>query len=268
MTAVPDLTPYAHDLFVPAYRAMRSGEWEVRHAEVVLCPGYWSPPRLVLGMAALVRGRETWMSMTPLELESQEIGVRLARGHVVVFGYGMGWSVVASALRPEVAAVTVVERDPAIVALHEALDIAAQLPAESRAKIRVVEGDAHAWRPDAPVDLLMPDIWLPLVSDGRVEEVRRMQANVRADAIYFWGQELEIARHAVAAGRALDDRGIRATIADFGLPLIGPDYPGYAGILRRVAGTHMRGRWLPGTPAPPIEAEAGSACLAAPPDPA
>ena len=268
MMAVPGLTPFAYDLFVPAYRPMRSGEWEVRHAGAVLCPGYWSPPQLVLGMAALVRGRETWMSMTPLELESQEIGVRLARGHVVVFGYGMGWSAVASALRPEVAAVTVVERDPAIIALHEALDIAAQLPAEARAKIRVVEGDAYAWRPDGPVNLLMPDIWLPLVSDGRVEEVRRMQANVRADAVYFWGQELEIARHAVAAGHSLDDRGIRATIAGFGLPLIGPDYPGYAETVRRVAGTHMRGRWLPGTAAPPIEAGAEPARAPAPPAPA
>ncbi len=182
--------------------------------------------------------------------------MRLAHGHVVVFGLGMGWSAVASAVRPEVTAVTVVERDPEVIALHRELDLAAQLAPEARAKIRIVEGDAHAWRPDRPVDLLMPDIWLPLVSDGRVEEVRRMQENVGAAQIYFWGQELEIARHAAAAGRRLDEDGIRATIAAFGLPLIGPAHPGYAERLGQAAERHMRGRWLPGPP-PSAGAAAG-----------
>ncbi|WP_238179454.1 hypothetical protein [Methylobacterium dankookense] len=163
-----------------------------------------------------------------------------------MFGLGMGWSAAASALRPEVESVTVVEFGPAVIALHEALGIFAQLPPEARAKIRIVRGDAHAWMPDGPVDLLMPDIWLPLVSDGRVAEVRRMQAKVRAGAVYFWGQEMEIARHAALAGRDLDDDGIRATIADVDLLLIGPDMPGYAEKVRLAAQRPMRGRWLAG----------------------
>ncbi|MFH6785566.1 MULTISPECIES: hypothetical protein [Methylobacterium] len=250
MTPPPDLPVFAYDLFLPVYRPLHSGTWTVHHGRNLLCQGYWSPPMLVESFTALMRGGDTWMSTTPMELESQEIGVRLARGHVVVFGLGMGWSAVASALRPEVTAVTVVERDPEVIALHRELDLAAQLPPEARDKLRVIEGDAHAWRPDGPVDLLMPDIWLPLVSDGRVEEVRAMQANVGAGRVYFWGQELEIARHAVAAGRALDEDGIQATIAALDLPLIGPELPGYAERLRQATERHMRGRWLPGTVPP------------------
>ncbi|QRE76291.1 hypothetical protein [Methylobacterium aquaticum] len=252
MTIPPGLVPFTFDLFVPTYPPLRSGRWALHHGENVLCQGYWSPARLVPHVTALVRGDHTWMSTTPTELESQETGVRLARGHVVVFGLGLGWSAVASALQPEVTAVTVVEIDPEVLALHRDLDLAAQLPPAAREKIRIVEGDAYTWRPDRPVDLLMPDIWLPLLSDGRVEEVRRMQDNVQATSIYFWGQELEIARHAAAAGHALDDDGIRAAIADFALPLIGPALPGYAGRLRQAAARHMRGRWLPGTTPPDL----------------
>jgi hypothetical protein len=245
----PDLPPFTTDLFVPAYRSARHGDWELRCADFVLCPGYWSDARLVTGMAALLRGGRTWMSLAPLEIESQEIGVRLAAGNVVIFGLGMGWCAAATALRAQVSRVTVVECDPDVLALHRELDIFAQLPPVARDKIGVEKGDAFTWRPSQPVDLLMPDIWLPLVSDGRVEEVRRMQANVAAAGVYFWGQELEIARHAVAAGRALDEAGIDATIADFGLPLVGPRHPGYAGKLAAAARRWMGDRWLPGSPA-------------------
>lgn len=235
---------YTIPLFAPVYRPMQSGDWALEVAEFVLCRGYWSPTQMVQGLAALRRGNDTWMSMTPMEIESQEIGVRLARGHVVIFGLGMGWSAAASAAMSDVTAVTVVERDPDVLAMHRGLDLFAQLPEHARAKLRIEQGDAFEWRPDTPVDLLMPDIWLPLVSDGRVEEVRRMQANVGAGAVYFWGQEMEIARHAVAAGRALNAEGIAATIGDFGLPLIGPELPDYPEKLQAAAGHWMRNRWF------------------------
>jgi len=238
------------DLFVPHYRPLSRGDWELQVTPMALVPGYWSGPVLVENMATLVRGGRTWMSITPMELESQQIGVRLAHGHVLIFGLGMGWAAAACACLPAVTAVTVVENDPDVLALHDELDLFAQLPDAARAKLRLIEADAYDYFPDRPVDLLMPDIWLPLVNDGRLDEVRRMQPNVRAASIYFWGQEMEIARHAVAAGRALDDEGIAATIADLGLPLIGADYPGYAGKLAAAARRWLRDRWLPGSVPP------------------
>lgn len=238
------------DLFIPRYRPMRHGAWELRIAPFLLVPGYWSETVLMAETPALVRGNRAWMSIMPLELESQMIGIRAAFGHVLVFGLGMGWAAAATAARPEVTAVTVVERDPEVLELVSALDPFAQLPETARAKVRVIEGDAFAYRPDRAVDLLMPDIWLPMLEDGRLDEVRRMQANVGAAGIYFWTQELEIARHAVAAGRPLDDAGLAATVAELGLPLIGLDYPGYADKVVAVARRWMRDRWLPGSAAP------------------
>ena len=243
MTAPPQA--FGFDLFIPAYRPMRCGDWQLRIVGMSLVPGYWSAPVLARDMAVLTRGGDTWMSITPYELESQEIGVRLAYGHVLIFGMGMGWSAAASALNDAVAAVTVIEFDPDVLAMHRELKVFDQLPPAARAKIRIEQGDAYAYRPSMPVDLLMPDIWQPLVSDGRVDEVRRMQAHVNARAIYFWGQEMEIARHAVRAGRTLDRAGIAATIAEFGLPLIGLELSDYPERVAHVAQRWMNGRWLP-----------------------
>lgn len=242
---------YETDLFIPTYRlADEADGWRLQAAALSISSGYWTPTRFVRNMVGLLRHGDTWMSTTPMEMESQEIGVRLSHGHVLIFGMGMGWCAVNCALRPEVTRVTVVELDPAILALHRELDLGAQLPEQARAKLHVVQGDAYQYVPDMPVDLLMPDIWLPLMNDGRVEEVRRMQANVQAREIYFWGQELEIARHAVAWGHGLDSDGIAATIERFDLPLVGPAIDDYPGKLRAAARQHMRGRWLPGTVPP------------------
>lgn len=227
------------DLFTALYRPVQTGTWEIRLTEMVYCPGYWGPPQLVGKLAALLRHGKVWMSVTPLELESQRIGIEQAHGHVAIFGLGMGWAAAATALRNDVTSVTVVEFDPEVIALHRELDVFGQLPPRAQAKLRIEQGDAYSWRPDRPVDLLMPDIWLPLVSEGRVDEVRAMQANVGAQAVYFWGQELEIARHAGIAGRKLDDAGISATIADLALPLVGPDTSDYPA---RVAAAAAR--WL------------------------
>lgn len=241
---------YCGPLFAPLYRPLARGPWTLRVAGPLFAPGYWSAPVLVAEMPVLLHGRDTWMSITPLEVESQEIGLRHARGHVLVAGLGLGWAAAAAAALDAVEAVTVVEADADVVALHRELDLFAQLPPEARAKLRIVEGDAFAYRPEAPVDLLMPDIWLPLVGDGRVDEVRRMQHNAGAAHIYFWGQELEIARHAVAAGRSLDEAGIAATVRDWDLPLVGPGTADYAPRLAAAARRWMRGRWLPGPPPP------------------
>lgn len=232
------------ELFEDLYRPVTHGRWSLLAPATVLTRGYWSPPAVVTSLRALVRDGETWMSISPMELESQAIGVQHANGHVAVFGLGMGWAAAASALRESVTAVTVVERDPEVIALHRDLDLFGRLPGGVGEKVRIVSGDALEWRPGAPVDLLMADIWLPLVSDGRIEDVRRMQANVGADAVYFWGQEMEIARHARAAGRAIDADGIRATVAGFALPLVGPELPDYPERVAAAADAWMRGRWL------------------------
>jgi len=232
------------------YRPLATGAWSLRVLPVAVCEGYFTGLQVVNGLALLMRRQDVWMSVTPLETESQQIGVDLAHGHVAIFGLGMGWAAAASAMRPEVDKVTVVEMDDEILALHETLGLFERLPDGVGEKIEIVHADALEWKPDSPVDLLVPDIWLDMVSWGRAEEVHDMQDNVGAEAVYFWGQELELARHAVLKGRALDDAGLAETATEFDLPLVGLDTPDYAARTRIATKQWMKGRWLEGTEVP------------------
>lgn len=238
-TQIFDMGPLA-----ALYRPMEAGAWRLTVGGMVLCQGYPNGTKLVPGVIALLRGEDTWMSLTPVECESQILGVEAAEGHVVIMGLGMGWVAAETALREGVSRVTIIERDPDVIAIHRELDLFARLPGGAGEKVRIIEASAYDWRPDQPVDLLMPDIWLGLVEGDRVPEVRRMQDNVGAKAIYFWGQELEIARHAAAAGRRLDAAGVAATVRDFALPLVVPEEIDYPAFIHAAARQWMRDRWF------------------------
>ena len=226
------------------YRPVEAGEWKLAIGANIPSRGYWSGMKLVREVPVLTRGSDTWMSLTPIEYESQILGAEAAQGHVVIMGLGMGWVAAETALSEAVSMVTIVERDAQVIALHRELDLFARLPGGAGEKVRIVEGDALEWRPDHPVDLLMPDIWLNLVEGDRVPDVRRMQDNVGARAIYFWCQELEIARHAAAAGRRLDSAGVDDTVRDFALPLVMPEGRDYPAIIHAAARQWMRDRWF------------------------
>lgn len=224
------------DLYYPSYRSVTEGPWSVQSVMMVASRGYWGEVYPVEGAVILTgpseEGRKAWMSLLPNEIESQEIGLRAARGHVVVFGMGMGWLVANLAVRPEVERVTVVERDTRVLALIAAAGVLEALPPPARAKVAIVEADALEWRPDSPVDSLQADIWLHYAEPQKIDDVRRMQANVQAGEIYFWGQEMEIWRLACRRGGsgspALDWPEIRRIVdEDIKLPLILPDWPDY-----------------------------------------
>ena len=247
LDALPDMPP---DPLRDYYSPMASGAWRLTNLPMTLCPGYFTGLQKVYGMTILHRHAAVWMSISPMEKESQQIGIDFSRGHVVVFGLGMGWSAAMSALKPEVDRVTVVEMDDEVLAMHRELDLFGRLPDNAGDKVEIVEADALDWKPDTHVDMLMPDIWLDMVSWERAEEVQDMQANVAADMVYFWGQELEVARCAVATGRVVDDAGIAETVAGWNLPLVGLDTPDYAAKTRFASREWMKGRWLEGSEVP------------------
>jgi hypothetical protein len=214
-------------LWLPRLEEGRCGRWSVETMPGHPARGYWGGLFQVGGAAALAGPHgdtgAAWMSLVPMEIESQEIGIAAARGHTAVLGLGMGWCAANVALKPEVERVTVVERDPEILALVEALGVFAQLPEAARAKIEVVEGDALEWRPDVPVDSVQADIWAKFVEPGKWDEVRRMQDNIGAASLYFWGQEMELWRLACRArGRvpeALEEADLAALVRATALPL-------------------------------------------------
>lgn len=241
------LTPFVTDLFIPRYQPCEVGRWRLHVVPLLLSAGYWSPARLTRDTAILSRREadrdyRTWMSITPMEIESQEIGVRAATGHTVVMGMGMGWAAVNAALRPEVTRVTLVELDPDVIEVNNRIGLFNQLPAEIVAKIVVINGNALEFRCDEPADMLMTDIWLPINGDERMEQSRVMARNTGARRVYVWGQELAIARRAGALGLELTDATVARIVAELDMPLIGPERPDYPVLIARAANKWMKDR--------------------------
>ncbi len=250
---------FASQHFLPTYRAGVNGRWKIVHGGFSLDRGYYSGVWGVYGLPALLRDThgdgqhwETWMSLSPHEIESQELGPRYAYGHCVVMGLGMGWVAANIALNPAVQKVTVIERDPEVIALFADTQAFAGLPAEALAKLRIVEADALLWRSEQPVDFLYADIWRTLNEAQTLDDVRRMQANVAASAIYFWGQELsihELAEPSSGTGGAEEwaESVARCVEERIALPLFLPDDFDYPDFIIRVASQRQQ-RWPLGRP--------------------
>ncbi|MDN3578499.1 class I SAM-dependent methyltransferase [Chitinimonas viridis] len=236
---------YQPRMWIPQFPDYQQDAWSVRQVPMLTMKGYWGSPYLVANTTMLMRhGRESWMSVTPSELESQELGCRLAQGHTVVLGFGMGIAACNAALNPAVSKVTVVEYDPIVLDLAETAGIIAQLPVDIAAKVTLLQGDAHHWQPGEAVDTLLADYWFPFYDPERLAEMRAVQARVAAKQVFFWGQELNLAwlihqRHGEVC--ALDDTALAELIAtDAGLPLLWPRGEDY-GTAISTAARH----WLP-----------------------
>ena len=236
--------------FVPQYRAGEYGSWRINPGgQLVNDWGYHSGPCLVEMLPSLSRkvtalenaegdGWETWMSLTPHEIESQELGFIHAVGDVVVMGLGLGWIAANIAMNPNVATVTVVENDPEVIELFSISGASDTMPESARSKIKIVQGNAMKWNPVGTVDFLYADIWLHLAEQATLQQVREMDANIRPGTIYFWGQEIAIYS---AAKRYVDDKAslttgsVRQALTEvIQLPLLIPDDRDYLGMIGQV----------------------------------
>ncbi|MEZ5448579.1 MAG: hypothetical protein R3E89_06075 [Thiolinea sp.] len=229
----------ATDPFIPRFQTGSSGIWKINAGgQLVNDWGYYSGVCLLEMLPSLARktdpgntgegGWETWMSLTPHEIESQELGYQHACGHTVIMGLGMGWVAANAALNPNVSQVSVIEQDADVLSLFHDSGAFASIPDAARQKIAIVQADALEWQPAAGqgVDFLYVDIWLHLAEPKALQQVRQMQSHVQAAQVYYWGQEIAIysalAQLADNAG-SITDELIRQAVRDVvRLPLFIP----------------------------------------------
>jgi hypothetical protein len=246
---------FSTDLSIPAYKERQIGRWRVSRLAFGLDHGYHTGLWAVRDMPVLLRGGgpssawETWMALSPHEVESQEPGCRHAFGHTVIMGLGMGWVAVNVALNPAVNRVTVIEHDPEVIDLFRHSGALDDLADAVVRKMDIIEADALEWSPGRPVDFLYADIWRNLAEADTLDQVRRMAGNVGARRIYYWGQELAIyseGKRLLAPGERLSDTQIRGCIEEeIALPLLIPPDVDYAAMIERVV-ENRRARNLPG----------------------
>lgn len=236
---------YASKWYIPNYREVHTDTWRITRCPFHLEHGYTSDlwgisalPLLLRRIDDDVAGWETWMSLTPHEIESQEMGCIYGSGHTVVMGLGMGWVAINMALNPNIRQVTVIEHDPEVISLLELSGALDELAQDIRKKIRIIQADALEWIPDEHVDFLYADIWRGLDEPHTVGQVRQMQAHVEADTVYFWGQEVKLFR---MLGEQLDhfrnvppQRFQIAVMETIGMPLLVPDTGDYVETIEAV----------------------------------
>ena len=227
------------ELFIPKYKPQQKSNWRLTYMGMGFDHGYFSDVWAVENMPILSRRSkndndkwESWMSICPHELESQELCCKYAYGKVVIMGLGMGWVAINTAFNPKVEEVIVIEIDKEVLEIFLESGALADVPPEIQNKIKLVNADALSWKTGSnKIDFLYIDIWQKLVEPQVIEDVRCMQKNINADKIYFWGQELFIFRIFFDSGLAEDNLNkhfISEIIENIKLPLLIPgdiDYP-------------------------------------------
>lgn len=220
----------------PPYRMTESGSWQFRQAHIIAAPGYFNGPRVLDWTASLLtKNGVTWMSLVPMEVESQMPHLAMCHGTVVVCGMGLGLMAYAVSALKAVTKVIVVERDPEVIAMAKLFTGLDEWP--QRHKVEIVQADACEFRYDG-ADFLYADIWPFYRMDTMVPDMQRMHRNIPTAKCGYWGQELDMVDFAIAKGVALEDFSashVEEFCAAHGLPLIGLEQESYPMLCRQAS---------------------------------
>lgn len=151
----------------------------------------------MLHRGRLVDGEMVWdgdpfMSFTPLEFFSLRPGIRLAKGHVVIAGLGMGYQLEQVCKKKRVDRVTLVEKSEDLVEwILPKIDLHGK-------PIEVVVGDAYQIVPNLNCDVALIDIfkgygnnkdeWESMVYLHKKELKKRgMEADGNIGKLWIWG---------------------------------------------------------------------------------
>ncbi|CAD5988519.1 hypothetical protein PCC9214_05400 (plasmid) [Planktothrix tepida] len=223
------ISPYPL-LKIPEYQERRHGQWVLERQDGILMRGYFTFLQSASPNYVLRKGETVWMSLTPMELESQAHHAIAACGHTVIMGLGMGLLLYNVIQKDSVRQVTVVERDPEIVELL--YQIANPKSWTGWDKVKIVIADALNWKPDEPVDFLSVDIWSKLGDMNLRSDGQRIQNHVQSQQVALWGQELDFISFLSEEGYEPPPtlKQYQEYIKTIEIPLIesqNPNYPGY-----------------------------------------
>jgi peptidoglycan hydrolase-like protein with peptidoglycan-binding domain len=218
----------------PVYQEASVGEWRIikrpygkNIRQRKRCVGYWSNDSVVKSRYSwtLFKEERVWMSLTPMELESQGYHARLAHGRVVVAGLGMGAVVSTLLTNPRVSHITVIEQDAHVI---ELLKKSAVWFTESP-RLEIENMNALDYVPAITPDTFIADIWPMLGADEAVTQMKLMQANIEAKTIGWWGQEIDLVTHLKNKGYypPITVEHVKEFEQFMGVPLIGASHPRY-----------------------------------------
>jgi len=218
-------------LRVPIYRPASLGNWSLKKVKQVAQFGYFQDWQGQGDIDVLYYAEQTWMSNARDEVDSQTPHVATAFGHTVLMGAGMGIALFNLLSKPDVTRVTLIERDPVVIELlRQSTDFESWTGIE---KLRIEIADALAYIPNQPVDHLYADIWATPGDLQSIPDMQRIQANVRASRVGWWGQELLFLDWLNEETPTLEN--YRDWANELNLPLIEQDNPAYPVAIEQVS---------------------------------
>jgi hypothetical protein len=190
------LPPAFKALDCPWFQPASVGPWTIFQApgcQELVAAYFTNGARLPDKYWVLTRKNRVWMSLTPVELQSQGYHARLASGNVLVMGLGMG-AVVFNLLRnPKVSHITVCEREREVVTvLTQAAPWFAAAVKSGKVTLNICCALAFKPAADQKFETLLVDIWTALGQSWAESDVVAMQKRVGAGQVGWWGQELSL----------------------------------------------------------------------------
>lgn len=153
-----------------------------------------------LELPVLKEGDKVWMSPVVSEIQSMGDGITKGRGRCLTLGLGLGVLPYLWLLKDEVASVTIVERNPDVIAVFEKY-IRPQF--NTLKPITVISGDAfdyynEAWL--AGFDYVYVDFW-ESTGDGLTAYMKLMETKLRPSHVDFWVETsiLQDVKHLLAS---------------------------------------------------------------------
>lgn len=239
---------------VPPYKRTVLNGWELQCVSApTLVRGYWSPvAHPVRKLWVLTHRGKVWMSVSPMEVESQSHHAALAFGNVLVAGLGMGVLVYNLLRNPRVERVTVIEKERSV---YDLMVKAAPWfkEAERDGRIHGLIGDVFdltdlmALGGMQSPDTLLIDIW-PLAADTRAEgEAKRLAQAFKPRLLGWYCHELDLVMALLRRGRLppVTWADVDWYQKEIGFPLVGADRPDYPKMVLLVA-TNFAGMFQSG----------------------
>ena len=178
----------------PAYRGVIAADMIIRDDFTEIPPlGFFKEE---FRFPAVLEDGNEWMTLTPVDLDTSDEAIERARGKVVTFGLGLGYYTYMVSEKDEVASITVVEKDPDVIALFREY----VLPQFSHPeKVHIVNADAFEYAekemPKERFDLAFVDTWRD-ASDGApmYERMKRLEHLSPDTEFIYWIENFLISR--------------------------------------------------------------------------
>ncbi|MGR5558366.1 hypothetical protein ACQKQC_19010 [Vibrio fortis] len=178
------------------------GKWDLGYFDRKVFPGYYTTQSNGTTGIALKRDGVTWMSCTPMEVESHLLAQHGAKGKVVVAGLGLGLITMSLLKKHQVKELIVLEIDEDLIQGYSQL-----LSEKERAlfdenistgRLKIFQADCTKQLDGATLstcrsaNYMWVDTWEHLGSEKGLEHTLNLQKQIKAKIVDYWGLELDL----------------------------------------------------------------------------